>query len=277
MQAAVRDLGRRGRRKENNLCLVALPLEMFSARPMAAFASTLSRNRRRRGRRLEMRISIETLRGIGMAQPARLAADIVVGIGSLRPQRGERNKAEKGYTSRQSVPVKAISWYRQAARRNKSAKVIYAIHRGMLSFLFIRLRATAPRNPAGSNNHLPMNRLLWSKAAVLAAGAGTVYVLFINWCDFIFDCGCQSLWAGAADHCNIKNANPPHCPWCIEDGLYGSAAFGSIVIAQAVLAFRPGPLTRPRIFLVFLAFPVVGAAVGGLTALYTGYWAASPG
>ena len=127
--------------------------------------------------------------------------------------------------------------------------------------------------PDKTNAAAPLGkRISWAKIAVFAAASGVAYVFFIDWCDFIFDCGCRSLWAGAAEHCNIKNASPPHCPWCIERGRYGSAAFGAVVVAQAGPAFWPDPLTRSRILLVFLAFPAAGALAGLLTGLYTGYW-----
>ncbi len=129
------------------------------------------------------------------------------------------------------------------------------------------------QEPRKNKPRFSIARISWTKAALLAAAAGAAYVFFIDWCNFIFDCGCESLWAGAAERCNIKNASPPHCPWCVEQGRYGSAAFGGVVISQAVLAFRPGPLTRRRIFVVFLAFPAAGALAGWLTGIYTGYWA----
>ncbi len=126
--------------------------------------------------------------------------------------------------------------------------------------------------PKGNKSRFSTSRISWSKAAVLVAASVTTGVFFIDWCDFIFDCGCESLWTGKAEHCNIKNASPPHCPWCVENGRYGSAAFGAVVIAQAALALRPGSLTRRRIALVFLVFPAAGALAGWLTGLYTGYW-----
>lgn len=41
-------------------------------------------------------------------------------------------------------------------------------------------------------------------------------------CDFYFDCGCEPIWAGGLDHCNIHGP-PPHCPWC--SGGNGRAAW----------------------------------------------------
>ncbi len=110
------------------------------------------------------------------------------------------------------------------------------------------------------------------KVACLAvAGVGT-FVFLIQFCDLLFDCGCEAAWAGAATHCNINVAGPPNCPWCVQDGAYGAIAFGMILTAHAGLALWPGRLSLTRIIAVFLAFPVVGAVAGVLTGWMTGYW-----
>lgn len=119
---------------------------------------------------------------------------------------------------------------------------------------------------------LLQSRVSRAKAALFACAAATAYVFFIDWCDFIFRCGCESLWAAAAAHCNVHEASPPHCPWCVEQGRYGGAAFAAAVIAQAGTAFRRGPLTPARALLVFLAFPAASALAGAAAALWTGYW-----
>ena len=125
---------------------------------------------------------------------------------------------------------------------------------------------------AGGALQFLQTRLSWAKAAVFAAAAATACVFFIDWCDFLFRCGCESLWAAAAAHCNIHEASPPHCPWCIEHGRYGGMAFAAVVIAQAGAAFRPGPLTPARVLTIFLAFPAAAALAGAPAALWTGYW-----
>ena len=98
-------------------------------------------------------------------------------------------------------------------------------------------------------------------------------LLFINFCNLVYQCGCRSWWSGAAAGCNIHQAGVPHCPWCIEGGMWGYTAFGVIVVAQAWLAFRsPGPGLLARLGTTMLAFPVVGGVIAVLVGLWTGYW-----
>ena len=85
-----------------------------------------------------------------------------------------------------------------------------------------------------------MKRSLLARIACLAFALGVTFCFFIQYCDLLFDCGCRALWAGRADNCNIHNAAPPHCPWCLDDGAYGRWAHAAIVIAQAGLALWPG-------------------------------------
>lgn len=117
-----------------------------------------------------------------------------------------------------------------------------------------------------------MKRSLLARIACLAFALGVTYCFFIQYCDLLFDCGCRALWAGRADNCNIHNAAPPHCPWCLDDGAYGRWAHAAIVIAQAGLALWPGSFGKRRAAAVFLAFPAVGGAAGLLAGLATGYW-----
>ena len=98
-------------------------------------------------------------------------------------------------------------------------------------------------------------------------------MLFINFCNLVYQCGCRSLWNGAAVSCNIHQAGVPHCPWCIHGGLWGYATFGLIVVAQAWIAFRnAGPGFLPRLGLALLAFPLLGCAMALLAGWWTGYW-----
>ena len=110
------------------------------------------------------------------------------------------------------------------------------------------------------------------RVACLAFALGITHVFFIQYCDLLFDCGCQALWAGRAEECNIHNASPPHCPWCLDDGAYGRWTHGAIVTASIALAVWPGRFGTARAVSVILAFPVVGALAGLLAGLATGYW-----
>ncbi len=123
---------------------------------------------------------------------------------------------------------------------------------------------------------LPTARIHWRswslRLACLAVALALSQTLFIQYCDLLFDCGCQPLWAGRAEHCNIHNPEPPHCPWCLDGGAIGRWANAAIVVSQSGLALWPGAFGALRAACVFLAFPAVGG-LGGLAAgLATGYW-----
>ena len=113
-----------------------------------------------------------------------------------------------------------------------------------------------------------MNRTLLFIAAAIVTSA-----LFINFCDLVYQCGCESLWAGAADHCNIHDASSRHCPWC-SIGTFGVAAvYGTILAAQvAVVFFWRGIGWLPRTVFALLAFPLTGAILALLVGLAKGYW-----
>jgi hypothetical protein len=115
---------------------------------------------------------------------------------------------------------------------------------------------------------------LFVKSAIFVVAAAITSVWFINFCAAVFGCGCHSLWAGAAQHCNVHNDLPPHCPWCVQCGVYGLGAYIAMVLAQAAVVFWPGGLSLTiRALAAVLAFPVVGAFMAVLAGWYTGYWA----
>lgn len=116
------------------------------------------------------------------------------------------------------------------------------------------------------------SRKVAARLAVLAAAAGIAHVFFVQFCDLLFRCGCEALWAGAAQHCNIHNAAPPHCPWCLDDGILGQLSFWAIVVSQCGLTLWPGRFGAARAVAAFLAFPAVGAIGGLLAGLSTQYW-----
>lgn len=109
------------------------------------------------------------------------------------------------------------------------------------------------------------------KLGLFAAAAAFTGVFFINWCDLAYQCGCTFLWAGAADHCNIHNSNPPHCPWCANTSA-GGMAFGFTLLVQALVVWRPGPVTTGRALAALAASPVAAGAAGMVIGLAAGYW-----
>lgn len=112
------------------------------------------------------------------------------------------------------------------------------------------------------------------KSLILLLSATATGVLILNLCASVFRCGCQSWWAGAAQHCNIHLSGVKHCPWCS----YGNAGFliamVFIVGPQAVISFWPKKLLWPyRLVLALAAFPIFGAIVAVVYGLISGYWA----
>ena len=114
---------------------------------------------------------------------------------------------------------------------------------------------------------------LIGRGLLFAVAASVAAVFFIDYCHLVYDCGCVSLWAGGAAHCNIQTPGPPDCPVCAHGGL-ASGALVSAVAVQAAVLFVPGkPGTLRRAGLALLAFPVVVGAVGLVAGIALGYWA----
>lgn len=124
-------------------------------------------------------------------------------------------------------------------------------------------------------------RTLALRLLVFAVAAGTASLLFLDLCDLFYDCGCVSLWAGGAAHCNIQTPGPPDCPYCAHPRVAYGALFGTIAVQGAVV-FLPARKGSPgsgargllrRTIGALLAIPVVVGAVAGVLGLFTGYWA----
>lgn len=112
-----------------------------------------------------------------------------------------------------------------------------------------------------------------ARFSILAAGVGLTNVSFSPFCDVAFDCGCRALWAGADAACNIHNPSPPHCPWCLDGGSFGTASFLAIVVLQVGIALWPGLGLLVRALATLVAFPMAGGLLAILAGLWTGYWA----
>ena len=83
------------------------------------------------------------------------------------------------------------------------------------------------------------------RLAVLAIALAATAFTLLPVCNAVFDCGCTWPMWGAADHCNIHNPAPPHCPLCTNWalGALGAATLfvtyaGALGVALAMVAPR---------------------------------------
>lgn len=98
-------------------------------------------------------------------------------------------------------------------------------------------------------------------------------VLFINFCNLVFDCGCTWLWAGADAKCNIHQAHGKHCPWCSHGMIGYGVIFSAVLLPQILVTWklpRGGWLIRTAAGLA--TFPVSGIAVALVVGWMDGYW-----
>ena len=111
------------------------------------------------------------------------------------------------------------------------------------------------------------------RGLIFATAAIPTAAFSINFCAWIFACGCRAWWAGASTACNIHMHGARHCPWCIYDGQGFRVAFGLILAAQAAISFLPGKLAwPPRLLIALAAFPAIGAVVAVVYGWMSGYW-----
>jgi hypothetical protein len=116
------------------------------------------------------------------------------------------------------------------------------------------------------------NPIVKDRLLPLAISFTVTCLFFINICDWIFDCGCRSLWAGADALCNVHVANVPHCPICSR-GIPGYAAVLAAVTAPQAAASIWIPFDRvTRIVICVLLFPVGMIALGLALGTIDGYW-----
>ncbi|MBM3735689.1 MAG: hypothetical protein FJW39_07870 [Acidobacteria bacterium] len=107
---------------------------------------------------------------------------------------------------------------------------------------------------------------------VFLAAAAVTSTGFIKVCDWVFQCGCDWLWAAADAHCNIHNKTGKHCPFC-SFGYSGYAAiFSTIVAVQAAASFLFAWSWRVRLAAALLAFPATFIVLALALGKYTGYW-----
>jgi hypothetical protein len=97
-------------------------------------------------------------------------------------------------------------------------------------------------------------------------------IFFINICDWIFDCGCRSLWAGADAWCNVHVPESRHCPFCSR-GVPGYAVvLTAVSLPQLAVAWWSARGTLVRIVVCVLLVPAAMFAIGVPLGWYDGYW-----
>lgn len=108
------------------------------------------------------------------------------------------------------------------------------------------------------------------KLLICAAALAVTCVFLIDFCNLVFQCGCQSLWAGAAAHCNIHTPGARHCPWCSRDW---TPAFAAMIVPQIAISFWPSTWHwGVRLVMAIAAFPVFGGLAALVYGYATGYW-----
>ena len=134
-------------------------------------------------------------------------------------------------------------------------------------------------DPWSDNRHLTLSVLSMLSipfvrrlfAFLLVVGISGLF--FINFCSFIYQCGCDSLWNGAATACNVHIPAIRDCPWCALGIWGGFLSFGSVVTVQGLVLFFPSRLGFwARLGASVAVFPLVGGATGLLLGWTTGYW-----
>ncbi len=109
-------------------------------------------------------------------------------------------------------------------------------------------------------------------AAALAILAVTSVLLY-PLCHQVFRCGCETMWGGAGDHCNIHAKEGPHCPWC-ESRALGNLGFVLILGLQAAAFAFVRSKKKPvgtATLAALAALPLAVLVAGGVSWLATDY------
>ncbi|MCX6587035.1 MAG: hypothetical protein NTX13_10720 [Acidobacteria bacterium] len=113
-----------------------------------------------------------------------------------------------------------------------------------------------------------------TKIAIFACTAGVAAFFAIDFCNLVYQCGCQGMLGTGAAHCNVHDhLAAKHCPWCTHGGVGFVAAMTPVFATQGWLAFTRRPFgSRQRLLGGWLAFPVLGGIGALLVGLSQGYW-----
>ena len=117
-----------------------------------------------------------------------------------------------------------------------------------------------------------MNYALWKLAAVFGLAATITCVLFVDFCNLVYGCGCQSLWKAFDTYCNIHHG-PKHCPWCTHGGVGFIISGGFVLATQALVVFKGfGFALLTRFGIALALFPSVGGLAAFVVGFSLGYW-----
>ena len=83
-------------------------------------------------------------------------------------------------------------------------------------------------------------------------------------CHVLFRCGCEPIWWGGIEHCNVFTKGVPHCPWCTRLALLWAALAAGPGFLAVFWAGRRGSLARA--LCAGLLGYLVGALLSGLLA-----------
>ena len=111
---------------------------------------------------------------------------------------------------------------------------------------------------------------------VFLISAAITAVFLLPFCGFMYKCGCTFLWSGAADGCNIHQADMVHCPWCVKRspvlmalpflGIFAGQGFSIYYFKRK---YKSGPIKL--IVVGLLVFLVLGVLSGYIFKLMDGY------
>lgn len=96
--------------------------------------------------------------------------------------------------------------------------------------------------------------------------AAITSVFYIDLCNLFFQCGCRSLWAGAAEKCNIHRAGVKHCPICMLLNYEYLYFIAMILLAQSYF------IRREKWLWALLSFPILAGFQAIALGWYVGYW-----
>jgi hypothetical protein len=112
-----------------------------------------------------------------------------------------------------------------------------------------------------------------AKFCAAALVTSVFFINFINFCNWIYRCGCRSLWAGADTHCNVHRAGVRGCPFCAHGTSGYAFVLALILIPQFIVSWWPRQMGwLARLILTLLVFPAMGLIAAVVLGWADAYW-----